>query len=160
MLWYLSKRLWEGTGAQAKHKRASWVREMDEAWNLTQLEKGKKNSKIRDRQPRDIEKEIVDRGEYSYKNNLRELIHLAINEGHPKNMEQFKKLLASYRRKVLNDIDTVCGDMNLIDGVELSLETIDGHGAHLKMSHDNNIDRAWIPINYCPICGRNLRKDV
>lgn len=34
------KRLWEGTGAQAKHKRASWVREMDEAWNLTQLEKG------------------------------------------------------------------------------------------------------------------------
>lgn len=90
------KRLWEGTGAQAKHKRASWVREMDEAWNLTQLEKGKKNSKIRDRQPRDIEKEIVDRGEYSYKNNLRELIHLAINEGHPKNMEQFKKLLASW----------------------------------------------------------------
>ena len=69
---------------------------MDEAWNLTQLEKGKKNSKIRDRQPRDIEKEIVDRGEYSYKNNLRELIHLAINEGHPKNMEQFKKLLASW----------------------------------------------------------------
>ena len=91
-----AKRLWEGTGAQAKHKRASWVREMDEAWNLTQLEKGKKNSKIRDRQPRDIEKEIVDRGEYSYKNNLRELIHLAINEGHPKNMEQFKKLLASW----------------------------------------------------------------
>lgn len=90
------KRLWEGTGAQAKHKRASWVREMDEAWNLTQLEKGKKNSKIRDRQPRDIEKEIVDRGEYSYKNNLRELIHLAINEGHPKNMEQFKKFMEKF----------------------------------------------------------------
>lgn len=65
-----------------------------------------------------------------------------------------------YRRKALNDIDTVCGDMSLIDGVELSLETIDGHGAHLKMSHDNDIDRAWIPINYCPICGRSLRKDV
>lgn len=65
-----------------------------------------------------------------------------------------------YRRKALNDIDTVCGDMNLIDGVELSLEKIDRHGAHLKMSHDNDIDRAWIPINYCPICGRNLRKDV
>ena len=90
------KRLWEGTGAQAKHKRASWVREMDDAWNLTQLEKGKKNSKIRDRQPRDIEKEIIDRGEYSYKNNLRELIHIAINDYHPKNMEQFKKLLASW----------------------------------------------------------------
>jgi len=46
-----------------------------------------------------------------------------------------------YRRKALNDIDTVCGDMSLIDGVELSLETIDGHGAHLKMSHDNDTIR-------------------
>ena len=36
------KRLWEGTGAQAKHKRASWVREMDEVWNLTQLERERK----------------------------------------------------------------------------------------------------------------------
>ena len=69
---------------------------MDKDWNLTQLEKGKRNSKIRDRQPRDIEKEIVDRGEYSYKNNLRELIHIAIDEGRVKNMEQFKKLLASW----------------------------------------------------------------
>ena len=33
---------------------------------------------------------------YSYKNNLRELIHIAINDCHPKNMEQFKKLLASW----------------------------------------------------------------
>lgn len=83
-------------GRRGKYERASWVREMDDAWNLTQLEKGKKNSKIRDRQPRDIEKEIIDRGEYSYKNNLRELIHIAINDYHPKNMEQFKKLLASW----------------------------------------------------------------
>ena len=86
----------ETGGRRGKFERASWVREMDEAWNLTQLEKGKKNSKIRDRQPRDIEKEIVDRGEYSYKNNLRELIHIAISDYHPKNMEQFKKLLASW----------------------------------------------------------------
>lgn len=86
----------ETGGRRGKYERAAWVREMDEAWNLTQLEKGKKNSKIRDRQPRDTEKEIIGRGEYSYKNNLRELIHLAINEGHLKNMEQFKKLLASW----------------------------------------------------------------
>ncbi|MFR7651702.1 MAG: hypothetical protein ACLUYK_10685, partial [Eggerthella lenta] len=83
----------ETGGRRGKYERAAWVREMDEAWNLTQLEKGKKNSKIRDRQPRDTEKEIIGRGEYSYKNNLRELIHLAINEGHPKNMEQFKNYL-------------------------------------------------------------------
>ena len=56
----------ETGGRRGKYERAAWVREMDEAWNLTQLEKGKKNSKIRDRQPRDIEKEIIDRGEYSY----------------------------------------------------------------------------------------------
>lgn len=86
----------ETAGRRGKFERASWVREMDKDWNLTQLEKGKRNSKIRDRQPRDIEKEIVDRGEYSYKNNLRELIHIAIDEGRVKNMEQFKKLLASW----------------------------------------------------------------
>lgn len=86
----------ETGGRRGKIERASWVREMDKDWNLTQLEKGKRNSKIRDRQPRDIEKEIVDRGEYSYKNNLRELIHIAIDEGRVKNMEQFKKLLASW----------------------------------------------------------------
>lgn len=74
-------------------------------WNLTQLEKGKKNSKIRDRQPRDIEKEIVDRGEYSYKNNLRELIHIAISDYHPKNMEQFKKLLARFAGEIFGRID-------------------------------------------------------
>ena len=64
-------------GRRGKYERASWVRELDKDWNLAQLEKGKKNSKIRDRQPRDTEKEIVDRGD-------------------PKNMEQFKKLLASW----------------------------------------------------------------
>lgn len=81
-------------GRRGKYKRASWVRELDDKWNLVQLEKGKKNSKIRERQPREIEKEIIDRDEYSYKNNLRELIHIAIDEGRVKNMEQFKKLLA------------------------------------------------------------------
>ena len=86
----------ETGGRRGKYERAAWVREMDKAWNLAQLEKGKKNSKIRDRQPRDTEKKIVDRGEYSYKNNLRELIHIAINDYHPKTMEQFKKLLASW----------------------------------------------------------------
>lgn len=64
-----------------------------------------------------------------------------------------------YRAKLLNDIDDVCGDMDLIEGIELALEVNDPHGAHLTMSHDNDIDRAWIPINYCPICGRNFRKD-
>lgn len=63
------------------------------------------------------------------------------------------------RAKLLNDIDDVCGDMDLIEGIDLALDVSDPHGAHLTMSHDNDIDRAWIPINYCPICGRNFRKD-
>lgn len=49
--------------------------------------------------------------------------------------------------------------MALIEGVDLALDVSDQHGVHLTMSHDNDIDCAWIPINYCPICGRNLRKD-
>lgn len=57
------------------------------------------------------------------------------------------------------DIDTVCGDMALIEGVDLALDVSDQHGVHLTMSHDNDNDRAWIPINYCPICGRDFRKD-
>lgn len=64
-----------------------------------------------------------------------------------------------YRAKLLNDIDDVCGDMDLIEGIELALEVNDSHGVHLSMSHDNGIDCAYIPINYCPICGRNFRKD-
>lgn len=63
-----------------------------------------------------------------------------------------------YNPKPLGDIDTVSGDMDLIEGIGLTLDVSDPHGAHLTISHDNDIDRAWIPINYCPICGRNFRK--
>lgn len=28
----------------------------------------------------------------------------------------------------------------------------------LQETCDDDFDRAWIPINYCPICGRNFRK--
>lgn len=64
-----------------------------------------------------------------------------------------------YRAKLLNDIDDVCGDMDLIEGIDLALDVSDPQGVHLSMSHDNGIDCAYIPINYCPICGRNFRKD-
>ncbi|WP_207662368.1 hypothetical protein, partial [Coprococcus comes] len=63
-----------------------------------------------------------------------------------------------YHPKLLNDIDTVCGDMDLIEGIDLALDVTDPRGAHLTISHDNDIDRAWIPINYCPICGRRLKE--
>lgn len=63
-----------------------------------------------------------------------------------------------YRAKLLNDIDDVCGDMDLIEGIELALEVNDPQGVHLSMSHDNGIDCAYIPISYCPICGRRLKE--
>lgn len=72
---------------------ASWVRELDDKWNLVQLEKGKKNLKIRERQPREIERKSSTATNTVTKNNLRELIHIAIDEGRVKNMEQFKNYL-------------------------------------------------------------------
>lgn len=66
---------------------------------------------------------------------------------------ELSRMLPAWKR------DDVCGDMDLIEGIELALEVNDPHGAHLSMSHDNGIDCAYIPINYCPICGRNFRKD-
>lgn len=44
-----------------------------------------------------------------------------------------------YRAKLLNDIDDVCGDMDLIEGIELALEVNDPQGVHLSLSHDNGI---------------------
>lgn len=45
-----------------------------------------------------------------------------------------------YRAKLLNDIDDVCGDMDLIEGIDLALDVSDPQGVHLSMSHDNGID--------------------
>ena len=61
-----------------------------------------------------------------------------------------------YRAKLLNDIDDVCGDMDLIEGIDLALKVNGSHGVHLSMSHGNGIDCAYIPISYCPVCGRRL----
>lgn len=63
------------------------------------------------------------------------------------------------RNTAYMDVDDACGDMDLIEGIELALDVSDPQGVHLSMSHDNGIDCAYIPINYCPICGRNFRKD-
>lgn len=61
------KRLDEGRSRQASVRRASALREMDQKWGLKQVEKDKKNSLIRDRSPRDIEKAIIEDDRYSYK---------------------------------------------------------------------------------------------
>lgn len=55
-----------------------------------------------------------------------------------------------YHPKLLNDIDTVCGDMALIEGVDLALDVSDQHGVHLTMSHDNDIDCALDPYQLLP----------
>lgn len=65
------KRLAEGRGEIAKIDRARTIRELDDEWDLQQVEKDKPNSKIHSRQARGAEKEITERGEKSYKRNLR-----------------------------------------------------------------------------------------
>ena len=158
----------ETGGRRGKYERAAWVREMDEAWNLAQLEKGKKNSKIRDRQPRDTEKKIVERGEYSYKNNLRELIHLAINEGHPKNMEQFKKLLASWGVDIFIKNNRVYAtDLDIKEAgnpkCTFNLTRLDGRFAvkQLEAAFKNNVLEAERALPYerrCEIYIQRLKK--
>lgn len=158
----------ETGGRHGKYERASWVRELDKDWNLAQLEKGKKNSKIRDRQPRDTEKEIIGRGEYSYKNNLRELIHLAINEGHPKNMEQFKKLLASWGVDIFIKNNRVYAtDLDIKEASNpkctFNLTRLDGRFAvkQLEAAFKNNVLEAERALPYerrCEIYIQRLKK--
>lgn len=158
----------ETGGRRGKYERAAWVREMDEAWNLAQLEKGRKNSKIRDRQPRDTEKKIVERGEYSYKNNLRELIHLAINEGHPKNMEQFKKILASWGVDIFIKNNRVYAtDLDIKEAgnpkCTFNLTRLDGRFAvkQLEAAFKNNVLEAERALPYerrCEIYIQRLKK--
>lgn len=155
-------------GRRGKYKRASWVRELDDKWNLVQLEKGKKNSKIRERQPREIEKEIIDRDEYSYKNNLRELIHIAIDEGRVKNMEQFKKLLASWGVDIFIKNDRVYAtDLDIKEAgnpkCTFNLTRLDGRFAvkQLEAAFEKNVLEAERALPYekrCEIYIQRLKK--
>lgn len=70
-------RLNEGRGETAKRTRASRVRTMDEKWHLRQVEREKPNSRTHGKQPSKIERAISERGEKSYKTNLRELCRIA-----------------------------------------------------------------------------------
>ncbi|MDB1890266.1 relaxase/mobilization nuclease domain-containing protein [Collinsella aerofaciens] len=158
----------ETGGRHGKFERALWVRELDKDWNLAQLEKGKKNSKIRDRQPRDTEKEIIGRGEYSYKNNLRELIHIAIDEGRVKNMEQFKKLLASWGVDIFIKNNRVYAtDLDIKEAgnpkCTFNLTRLDGRFAlkSLQTAFENNVLEAERALPYekrCEIYIRRLKK--
>ena len=158
----------ETGGRRRKFERASWVRELDKDWNLAQLEKGKKNSKIRDRQPRDTEKEIIGRGEYSYKNNLRELIHIAIDEGRVKNMEQFKKLLASWGVDIfIKNSRVYATDLDIKEAgnpkCTFNLTRLDGRFAlkSLQTAFENNVLEAERALPYekrCEIYIRRLKK--
>ena len=158
----------ETGGRHGKFERASLVRELDKDWNLAQLEKGKKNSKIRDRQPRDTEKEIIGRGEYSYKNNLRELIHIAIDEGRVKNMEQFKKLLASWGVDIFIKNNRVYAtDLDIKEAgnpkCTFNLTRLDGRFAlkSLQTAFENNVLEAERALPYekrCEIYIRRLKK--
>lgn len=80
------KRMHEGRGRQAAHRRAQAVRAMDAEWGLQQVTEGEQNSKIRPRmrsneRKTDVERIMTERGpETSYKNNLRRLVDRAIEK--------------------------------------------------------------------------------
>lgn len=63
-----------------------------------------------------------------------------------------------YNRKALSTLDGACGDVSLLDdlsiGIDLSAKT-----PQLKLSEDNGIDEVYIPISYCPVCGRPLHSE-
>lgn len=88
------KRLDEGLGKTAKAKRASRIREMDKQWDLKQVVKGERNSKVHKKQPSKIEKAIEGRGGEPYKTNLRELCRIAADRA--KSIFEFRSLLEEW----------------------------------------------------------------
>lgn len=158
----------ETGGRHGKFERAAWVRELDKDWNLTQLEKGKKNSKIRDRQPREIEKEIIDRGAYSYKNNLRELIHVALGDYKPRSMKEFKKLLESWGVEIfIKNGRVYATDVDIREAgnpkCTFNLTRLDGRFTvnQLAAAFENNVREAERALPYerrCEIYIQRLKK--
>ena len=63
-----------------------------------------------------------------------------------------------YNQKPLAEVDGASGDIALLEDLVVAVD-LTAKLPELKLSEDNGIDEAYIPINYCPICGRNLRKD-
>lgn len=88
------KRLDEGLSIAAKALRASRIREMDKQWDLRQVVKGERNSKVHKKQPSKTEKAIAERGDESYKTNLRELCRIAADRA--KNIFEFRNLLEEW----------------------------------------------------------------
>lgn len=88
------KRLAEGRGDAAKRTRAKRIRTMDEAWDLKQVQEGKRNSAVHKKQPSKIERAIEARGGRSYKTNLRELCQLAAER--TQDVFSYRELLESW----------------------------------------------------------------
>ncbi len=85
------RRLDEGRGQAAKVIRARRIRELDDTWELHQVEEGVRNSEIHKRQPSRAEKEIEGRGRRSYKTNLRDLCRIAAEQA--QNIYEYREFL-------------------------------------------------------------------
>lgn len=90
------KRLWEGTGKKGHHDRVATVREMDDEWGLQQVEEGKSNSLIRNRNPRDAERAIIEDDRYSYKNNIRRMVKAVLKLPSIRSMDDFIARMGKY----------------------------------------------------------------
>lgn len=125
------KRLSEGRGEIAKIDRANTMRELDQQWGLQQVEKDKPNSKLHNRQARGAEKEILQRGEKSYKHNLRQWSSHAAQKA--ESLQQFVKVLegAGYQiretKKGIFVIDQDHETNQQGDKITFNLSRLDGH---------------------------------
>lgn len=90
------KRLCEGTGKKGHHDRVESVRRMDDAWGLQQVEEGKPNSLIRNRNPRDAERAIIEDDRYSYKNNLRRIVKAVLRMPSVRSLDDFTERMQGY----------------------------------------------------------------
>lgn len=61
-----------------------------------------------------------------------------------------------YNRKPLAAVDGVSGDLSLLEDLSICVD-LTSRTPQLKLSEDNGISEAYIPISYCPVCGRPLR---
>lgn len=74
------KRLCEGLGQKGKAERATAMRKLDERWQLRQMEKGQRNSKVHAMQPTQAEKEMHARGIQSDKAYIRQHVRRRVAE--------------------------------------------------------------------------------
>lgn len=127
------RRLDEGRASRQKVLHASRMRDMDERWGLTQLERGTRNSPHHARQQ--------SRGE-------RRAREIGLSRS-----PFFETDLDRVRRVVRASVREVAADENKNKMRALS-ETLEGQGIHMRLTRDITLKRPDVVFDYRPSCDR------